>query len=133
MSNMKDIQQIKNLIAKGKSVGYLTFEEVNKALPTEVNTPEQIEEIIRIFDSFDIAIVDTEKEAKCITVASAEPETTAATKPPGSIDIPRLKAIVNSSAPRRLSKTIASLSTIALAVSARRSNGAAIVERKEAS
>ena len=74
MSNMKEIQQIKNLIAKGKSVGYLTFEEVNKALPTEVNTPEQIEEIISIFDSFDIAIVDTEKEAKCITVASSEPD-----------------------------------------------------------
>ena len=43
MSNLKDIQQIKSLIAKGKAVGFLTFEEVNKALPVEMGTPEQFE------------------------------------------------------------------------------------------
>ena len=42
MSNIKDIQQIKTLINKGKSVGFLTFEEVNKALPSEASSPEQI-------------------------------------------------------------------------------------------
>ncbi|THB64040.1 MAG: sigma-70 family RNA polymerase sigma factor, partial [Desulfovibrio sp.] len=64
MGNIKEIQQIKTLIAKGKVNGYLTFEEVNKALPSEVNTPEQIEEIIGIFDQLDIAIVDSEKDLK---------------------------------------------------------------------
>jgi RNA polymerase primary sigma factor len=39
MGNIKDIQQIKTLIAKGKATGYLTFEEVSKALPSEINTP----------------------------------------------------------------------------------------------
>ncbi len=29
MSNLKDIQQIQSLIAKGKGAGFLTFEEVN--------------------------------------------------------------------------------------------------------
>ena len=61
MGNIKDIQQIKSLIAKGKVNGFLTFDEVNKALPAEVNTPEQVEEIIGIFDQLNIAIVDTSK------------------------------------------------------------------------
>jgi len=64
MGNVKEIQQIKTLIAKGKSNGFLTFDEVSKALPSEVNTPEQIEEVIGIFDQLNIAIVDSEKDGK---------------------------------------------------------------------
>ncbi|NHZ46790.1 RNA polymerase sigma factor RpoD [Nitratidesulfovibrio liaohensis] len=74
MGNIKDIQQIKSLIAKGKVSGFLTFDEVNKALPAEVNTPEQIEEIIGIFDQLEIAIVDTEKDGKNISVSPGESE-----------------------------------------------------------
>ena len=48
MSNIKDVQQIQSLIAKGKGTGFLTFDEVNKALPVEMSTPEQFEEIIGI-------------------------------------------------------------------------------------
>ena len=44
-NNIKDIQQIKSLIAKGKEMGFLTFEEVNKAVPLEMNTPEQFEDL----------------------------------------------------------------------------------------
>ena len=72
MSNLKEIQQIQSLIAKGKGMGYLTFDEVNKALPVEMNTPEQFEEIIGIFDQLEIAIVDLEKDGKKIPVTSAE-------------------------------------------------------------
>ena len=72
MSNIKEIQQIKTLIAKGKLNGFLTFEEVNKALPSEVNTPEQIEEIIGIFDQLDIAIVDSEKDGKKLGLTPQE-------------------------------------------------------------
>ena len=72
MNNLKEVQQIKHLISKGKSNGFLTFDEVNKALPAEVNTPEQMEEIIGIFDQLDIAIVDTEKEGKKIATTSSE-------------------------------------------------------------
>ncbi|KAB1443782.1 RNA polymerase sigma factor RpoD [Pseudodesulfovibrio senegalensis] len=71
MSNIKDIQQIKTLIAKGKEKGFLTFDELNKALPSDFNTPEQIEEIINIFDQMDISIVDSEKNGRKIA-ADAE-------------------------------------------------------------
>ncbi|MCF8029272.1 MAG: RNA polymerase sigma factor RpoD [Desulfohalobiaceae bacterium] len=60
MSNVKDIQQIKSLIAKGKQKGYLTFDELNQALPADVNEPDQIEEIITIFQQLEIAIVDSQ-------------------------------------------------------------------------
>ncbi len=73
MNNLKDIQQIKTLIAKGKSVGFLTFDEVNKALPVEISSSEQqFEEIITIFEQLEIAIVDSEKEGKKIAVTAAE-------------------------------------------------------------
>ncbi|WP_243311134.1 RNA polymerase sigma factor RpoD [Fundidesulfovibrio agrisoli] len=73
MSNIKEIQQIKTLIAKGKEKGFLTFEEVNKALPTELTAnPDQVEEVISIFDSMDIAIVDSEKEMRKIEVMPSE-------------------------------------------------------------
>ncbi len=64
MSTIKDIQQIKTLIAKGKQKGFLTFEELNEALPAEVNEPEQIEEIITVFQQLEIAIVDENNNKK---------------------------------------------------------------------
>jgi RNA polymerase primary sigma factor len=73
MSNIKDVQQIQALIAEGKKKGFLTFDELNKALPSEVNTPEQIEEIIVIFDQLDIDIVD-EKLAHGIEIAEDDGE-----------------------------------------------------------
>ncbi|MCF8104098.1 MAG: RNA polymerase sigma factor RpoD [Desulfohalobiaceae bacterium] len=64
MSTIKDFQQIQALIAKGKKKGYLTFEELNEALPAEVNEPEQIEEIISIFQQLEITIVDESNKDK---------------------------------------------------------------------
>ena len=65
MNNLKEIQQIHALIAKGKDKGFLTFEEVTKALP-EMHAPDQFEEIIGIFEQMEIVIVDSEKEGKKI-------------------------------------------------------------------
>ncbi|NCD24564.1 MAG: RNA polymerase sigma factor RpoD [Deltaproteobacteria bacterium] len=73
MSNIKDVQQIQALIAEGKKKGFLTFDELNKALPSEVNTPEQIDEIIVIFDQLDIDIVD-EKLTRGIEIAEDDGE-----------------------------------------------------------
>jgi RNA polymerase primary sigma factor len=58
MNNIKEIQQIKSLIAKGKKNGFLTFEEVSKALPSEISSPDQLEEVQSIFDQMNIVIVD---------------------------------------------------------------------------
>lgn len=74
MSNLKDIQQIQMLIAKGKGAGFLTYDEVNKALPGEMNNAEQFEEIIGIFEQLEILIVDSEKDGKKMSAAAENGE-----------------------------------------------------------
>ncbi len=64
MSNIKEIQHIKTLIAEGKKKGFLTYDELNKALPSDYNTPEQIEELHAIFDQMGIALVDNDGNEK---------------------------------------------------------------------
>ena len=87
MSNIKEIQQIKTLIAQGKKKGFLTFDEVNKALPAEINKPEQIEEIIGVFDQLNIAIVDTEKDAKGLDIMSSEGDEEVAEAPVADLEL----------------------------------------------
>ncbi len=87
MSNIKEIQQIKTLIAQGKKKGFLTFDEVNKALPAEINKPEQIEEIIGVFDQLNIAIVDTEKDAKGMDLMSSEGDEETAEAPVADLEL----------------------------------------------
>ena len=58
MANPKDIQQIQELIVKGKEAGFLTTAEINTVLTPINPAPEKIEEIISIFDQMDIDIID---------------------------------------------------------------------------
>ena len=74
MRNLKDIQQIQTLIAKGKGAGFLTFEEITKTLPVEMSTPEKFEEVIGIFELLDIDIVDSEKDGKKISSSATDAE-----------------------------------------------------------
>jgi len=54
MESNSQEQQLKDLIAKGKSQGYLTFAEINDHLPSDVSEPEEIEEVIGIINSMGI-------------------------------------------------------------------------------
>ena len=49
---MEDNRQssIKQLIAKGKEQGFLTYAEVNDHLPSDIVDPEQIDGIIRVIN-----------------------------------------------------------------------------------
>lgn len=51
----EDFQQ---LIEKGKEKGSLTFEEVSDALPEDMVSPSQLEEVMTMFGDLDIEIVD---------------------------------------------------------------------------
>lgn len=57
----KEIQQ---LIDLGKEKGYLTYEEVNEALPEGLTSANQLDDVLSIFDELDIEIVDNEDAAK---------------------------------------------------------------------
>ena len=57
----KELQQ---LIELGKSKGFLTYEEVNDALPGEELSPEQMEDVLSALGDEDIQIVDAAAQAK---------------------------------------------------------------------
>ncbi|MCB1857656.1 MAG: sigma-70 family RNA polymerase sigma factor, partial [Gammaproteobacteria bacterium] len=51
--------QLKQLIAKGKDQGFLTYSEVNDHLPDGIVEPEQIEDIIRMINDMGIQVCET--------------------------------------------------------------------------
>jgi RNA polymerase primary sigma factor len=61
MSKKDKIENLKQLITKGKKYGYLTYEELNEALPEGRVSPDQIDEMIMVFDELDIAVIDGTK------------------------------------------------------------------------
>ena len=63
MANQIAVEQqqsrLKELIAKGKEQGFLTYAEVNDHLPDEISDPEQIEDIIRMINDMGISVHET--------------------------------------------------------------------------
>jgi RNA polymerase primary sigma factor len=51
--------QLKQLIAKGKEQGFLTYTEVNDHLPDGIIEPEQIEDIVRMINDMGITVHET--------------------------------------------------------------------------
>jgi RNA polymerase primary sigma factor len=59
MDQKKKQSQLKQLIAKGKEQGFLTYAEVNDHLPDGIVEPEQIEDIIRMINDMGIQVYET--------------------------------------------------------------------------
>jgi len=55
--------QLKELIAKGKDQGYLTYAEVNDHLPADISDPDQIEDIIRMITEMGIKVFEQAPDA----------------------------------------------------------------------
>ncbi len=66
----KDV--LKELISKGKEQGYLTYDEINVALPDDSFTPDQIDETLIMLDDLDIEIVDKKKKKSAAKAKKAE-------------------------------------------------------------
>lgn len=54
---------LKDLIAKGKEQGYLTYAEVNDHLPQEISDPDQIQDIIHMINDLGIQVFDKAPDA----------------------------------------------------------------------
>lgn len=59
MNQEQQQSQLRQLIAKGKMQGYLTYAEVNDHLPSDIADPEQIEEFISQINDFGIQVYET--------------------------------------------------------------------------
>ncbi len=55
-------QTLKKMIAKGKERGYITYDELNTALPQEDYTSEQIEDVMSSLSEMGISVVESEEE-----------------------------------------------------------------------
>ncbi len=73
--NLKDGKEavkkaLEALVKRGKEQGYLTYEEINNALPEALMSPDQIDDTLMMFDEYDIEVVD-EKKASLPTKGKA--------------------------------------------------------------
>ena len=53
---LQDDKQLKLLLAKGREQGFLTYDEINDHLPSDIVDPEQVEFIINVIDGFGISV-----------------------------------------------------------------------------
>jgi len=64
---MTDVVQqqsrLKDLIAKGKEQGYLTYAEVNDHLPQDISDPDQVEDIIQMINDMGIQVFEVAPDA----------------------------------------------------------------------
>ena len=82
MANTTKVEKnLKQLITKGKKQGYLTYEELNDALPEGRVSPEQIDQMIMVFDELDIEVVDGTK-IKVLKPSIGKKVTQGGVKPP---------------------------------------------------
>lgn len=60
---LEEHEAVKQLIAYAKERGYLLFDEVNRALPAEIKTSEQFDELLAIFERNGIGIYEDDSPA----------------------------------------------------------------------
>jgi len=71
ISGNKQAQQLKDLIARGKEQGFLTYAEVNDHLPNDIVDPEQIEDIVNMINDMGITVYEKAPEAEEILLSDA--------------------------------------------------------------
>ena len=59
-----ETKAVQRLIDRGKEKGFLTYEEVNEALPADLVSPDDLDTMLTMLDDLDIEIVDKEDEGK---------------------------------------------------------------------
>ena len=62
-------QQLKELIARGKEQGYLTYTEVNDHLPSGIVDPDQIEDIVNMINDMGIAVHEKAPDAESLILS----------------------------------------------------------------
>jgi RNA polymerase primary sigma factor len=64
MSEEPRLEELDRLITIGKQKGFLTYDEVNDALPSDIVSLDQLDDIMMMFGAMDIEIVDSAKAGR---------------------------------------------------------------------
>jgi RNA polymerase primary sigma factor len=60
----KDLKEIQTLIHVGKERGYVTYEEMNNALPTHLISAEELDDVMIMFSAMDIEVVSQQRQRR---------------------------------------------------------------------
>ena len=77
-ANSQQQSRLKELIARGKEQGYLTYAEVNDHLPEDISDPDQVEDIIRMINDMGISVYETAPDADTLLMSEADTDEAAA-------------------------------------------------------
>lgn len=72
MGKELESDEFKKLLSMGEEKGFLTYDDVNDVLPSDVVSSDQIDDIIMLFGEKNIDIIDTDKGEKLIVKKSTE-------------------------------------------------------------
>ena len=64
MSKLEKKKELIKLIGVGKEKGFLTYEEINEALPEEITESDKLDEVMALFEENEIEVVENEKQFK---------------------------------------------------------------------
>ncbi len=64
--------RLKELIARGKEQGYLTYAEVNDHLPEDIADPDQVEDIIRMINDMGISVSEEAPDAETLLMTEGD-------------------------------------------------------------
>ncbi len=77
------VQAVKKMIAKGKERGYVTYDELNAALPQDQSSSEQIEDTMAMLSEMGINVIESEETDDA---AAPEPATDGEPRQSGNLD-----------------------------------------------
>jgi len=64
MKKVIKLDEVNKLISLGRGKGFLTYDDINDMLPSDVIFSEQIDDILTVFHEKNIEVVDTERDEK---------------------------------------------------------------------
>ena len=70
--SLQQQSRLKQLIAKGKEQGYLTYAEVNDHLPQDISEPDQVEDIIQMINDMGIQVFEQAPDCLLYTSDAAD-------------------------------------------------------------
>ena len=81
MSEEPKLEELDRLITIGKQKGFLTYDEVNDALPSDIVSLDQLDDIMMMFGAMDIEVVDSAKAGRLPSEVGRERQQARAEEP----------------------------------------------------
>jgi len=102
LEKITQVNEINQLISQGKQKGYLTYEEVNDVLPSDVIAPEQIDDLMHLFGENEIHIVDSASKGESLISNKDSGSKEKATAPSEEVSSPAKNESVSIDDPVRM-------------------------------